>query len=392
MKAAFLTVCLLMSCGVSVSLAQDEHAGRVPADVGAEDEAAASGKPLVQMAILLDTSNSMDGLIDQARSQIWKVVNELATTKRDGQPPALQVALYEYGNDSIDPGEGHVRQVLALTDDLDAVSEKLFALQTNGGSEFCGQAIQSAVDGLQWSDARGAYKTIFIAGNEPFSQGKVDYRKACQDAIARGIMVNTIHCGDEQTGIQSGWRDGATLADGAFMCIDQNQAIVAIAAPQDAKIAELSGALNGTYIAYGAAGEALASRQVAQDLAATAQPAAAAAGAPVQRALAKSSALYTNSTWDLVDAMNDGTVKLEDVNDEDLPAEMRELSIKERKAYVEEHARKRMEIQKEIQSLNTEREKFVASKRQELGETSSNTLDTAMVNAVKEQFEKRSAE
>ena len=37
----------------------------------------------IQLALLLDTSNSMDGLIDQAKSQLWKIVNELATSKKD---------------------------------------------------------------------------------------------------------------------------------------------------------------------------------------------------------------------------------------------------------------------------------------------------------------------
>ena len=35
------------------------------------------------LALLLDTSNSMDGLIDQAKSQLWKIVNELAAAKCD---------------------------------------------------------------------------------------------------------------------------------------------------------------------------------------------------------------------------------------------------------------------------------------------------------------------
>lgn len=361
---------LLISCGPQVL-------GELQAPV----------KPVVQMAIVLDTSNSMDGLIDQARSQLWKVVNELATTKRDGQSPSLQVALYEYGNDGLDAGEGYVRQVLPLTDDLDAVSEKLFGLRTNGGSEFCGHVIQSAVEGLQWSEVKGAYKTIFIAGNEAFSQGSIDYRKSCAAAIARGIMVNTIHCGDEQTGIQTGWRDGATLADGAFMCIDQNHAIVAIAAPQDEEIARLSGALNETYLAYGVEGDAYALRQEAQDLAAASQPAAAAAGAPVQRALAKASTLYTNASWDLIDAMKKGTVKLEDLKEAELPEAMRDMTAEERKAHVEEQAAKRQEIQKQIQALNAEREKFVAEKRKEQAGDPVDTLDAAMINAVREQFD-----
>jgi hypothetical protein len=35
----------------------------------------------IMLALLLDTSNSMDGLIDQAKSQLWKIVNELASCK-----------------------------------------------------------------------------------------------------------------------------------------------------------------------------------------------------------------------------------------------------------------------------------------------------------------------
>lgn len=351
--------------------------------------AAAATKPLIQMAILLDTSNSMDGLIDQARSQLWKVVNELATTKRDGQSSLLEVALYEYGNSRLNAGEGYVRMVLPLTGDLDAVSEKLFALSTNGGDEYCGWVIKSAADGLKWSDAKDAYKVIFVAGNEPFSQGSVDYRSACGAAIARGIMVNTIHCGDEATGIATGWQEGAKLADGSFMCIDQNRAVVAIAAPQDEEIAKLSTALNSTYLAYGKEGEEYALRQVAQDVAAASQPAAAAAGAPVQRALTKSSGLYRNSLWDLVDATKDGYVKLEELKAEELPEAMRDLKPEERKAYVDEQAKKREEIQQQIQALNVEREKFVAEKRKAQVGEKGDTLDEAMINAVREQVKEK---
>jgi hypothetical protein len=42
----------------------------------------AGQRPRVQLALLLDTSNSMDGLIDQARSQLWSVVNQFAAARR----------------------------------------------------------------------------------------------------------------------------------------------------------------------------------------------------------------------------------------------------------------------------------------------------------------------
>src|SRR4051812_17500175 len=166
---------------------------------------AAAEKPLIQVALLLDTSNSMDGLINQARTQLWTIVNEFARTKQDGQTPVLQVALYEYGNSGLPASGGYIRQVLALSDDLDKVSEKLFALTTNGGDEYCGQVIQVATKDLAWSTSPKVYRAIFIAGNEPFTQGTVDYHQSCAEAIKRGIIVNTIHCGSSSEGLTTGW-------------------------------------------------------------------------------------------------------------------------------------------------------------------------------------------
>ena len=82
-------------------------------------------RPVIQVALLLDTSNSMDGLINQAKTQLWTFVNEFAPLKRDGQAPELQVALYEYGKSAIPAGEGYIRMVLPFTTDLDQVSQQL---------------------------------------------------------------------------------------------------------------------------------------------------------------------------------------------------------------------------------------------------------------------------
>jgi len=180
--------------------------------------AAQNAAPLVQLAILLDNSGSMSGLIEQAKSELWRVVNDLTTARQNGKQPRLQVALYTYG----DPPP---RQLNALTDDLDKVSESLFAVSINGGSEHCGQVIQTASRELAWSPSPNDLKLIFIAGNEPFTQGPVDYRDACREAIAKGIMINTIHCGD---GIPDDWRDGAVLADGKAISINQNAQVAHI--------------------------------------------------------------------------------------------------------------------------------------------------------------------
>lgn len=342
-------------------------------------------KPLVQIAILLDTSGSMEGLIEQAKSQLWRIVNEFAKAKQDGVTPEVQVALYEYGKSSLKSQSGWIRQIQPLTTDLDKISEELFALRTNGGDEYCGWVIRDAVNDLAWSAEGNVYKAIFIAGNEPFTQGPVNYAESCKAAITKGIIVNTIHCGAEREGINTKWKDGADLADGKFLVIDQNRAVVSIEAPQDKEIAKLGVALNQTYLAYGTDGKLGAGRQVAQD--ANVMSLAPASGAVAQRAVAKASANYRNSSWDLVDAVKEQKADVSKLKTEELPAEMQKLSVDERKTYVETKSKERAEMQTKINELNKEREKYVAARMKEVAGT--NTLDAAVISAVREQSAKR---
>jgi len=338
---------------------------------------AAPKKPLIQVAILLDTSSSMDGLIDQARTQLWRVVNEFATAKRKGMSPDLQVALYEYGNDGLKAEKGYIRKVLPLTNDLDKVSEELFALTTNGGSEYCGRVIDEATKGLHWSASNEDLKVIFIAGNEEFTQGTVPYKEACRKAIARGIAVNTIFCGAKQEGVNTSWKDGADIADGRFMAIDQNAQVADVAAPQDQEIARLGEQLNTTYIAYGKSGSEGAARQNAQDANIKSN-----ASANVQRQVAKSNAMYSNTLWDLVDAKKEGKVDIDKVDVKDLPAEMQKMTPPQRKAYVEQKEKERGQIQAKIRKLDDERKKYVAEELKKLPPAAS-TLDKAVVSAVR---------
>lgn len=337
----------------------------------------------IQLAILLDTSGSMDGLIDQAKSKLWKIVNELATTKKNGKPANLYVSLYEYGKQSIPADEGYLRNILPFTQDLDKISDELFKLQTDGGDEYCGRVILNAVNNLQWDKTSDNLKVIFIAGNEPFTQGNVDYKEACKKAVNKGIIVNTIFCGSYEEGIQTMWKDGADLADGKYMNIDHNAEIVHIDAPQDAEIIKLGQELNKTYIAFGTAGREKKILQAEQD----ANSMSLNPGVMVERSVTKSSAQYRNSGWDLIDAKNEGSVKIEELKDEDLPDEMKKMSVQERKTYIDKMEKERAQIQNKINELNDQRSKYVAQKM--LENKSDNTLDAVMIKTIREQAQKK---
>lgn len=343
--------------------------------------------PRIQLAILLDTSNSMDGLIDQTRNQLWQVVNEFSSATQNGIKPQLEVALFEYGNDSNSERNGYIRQLSNFTGELDKISEGLFALKTNGGDEFCGYAIKEAVDSLRWSDSNRDIKTIFIAGNEPFTQGPVNYRSAIELAGQQDIAVNTIYAGGHQEGADTGWQKAARLGDGNYMSIDADQKVVHIDAPQDRRISLLNDKLNDTYIAYGAKGASSKSRQMEQDDANN----AVSAGLMAKRAKTKASSFYSNSEWDLVDAIKDGNVTAEELEAmpvEALPVPMKPMSATERTEYVAEKSAERQAIKAEIQSLSKEREVFVAEKRREEVAAGPSVAD-AITDAIHEQAEEK---
>jgi len=336
-------------------------------------------KHTIKVALLLDTSNSMDGLINQAKSQLWEIVNELSYATCDNQDPDLLIALYEYGNDNLSSREGYIRQVIGFSADLDEISEKLFSLHTNGGNEFCGEVIQTSLRQLDWGKNRNDLKLIFIAGNEPFTQGKINYQDAAMQANEMGVTINTIFCGNYQNGVHGKWKDGARLTYGDYMAIDHNQAIVHINSPYDDLIIQLNNDLNDTYIYYGDSGRSKMQLQEAQD----ANAAELNEVVVVGRAVSKSSRIYKNSSWDLVDAEKESGFSYSKVDKKSLPKALQNKTSNELKKYVAQQRNKRQVIQQKINELNTKRQDYIKQKRKE--SNSQGSLDSALLNAIKKQ-------
>jgi hypothetical protein len=339
--------------------------------------------PKIQLAIILDTSNSMDGLIDQTRNQLWQVINEFSTARQNGVTPILEIALFEYGNSANSASAGFVRMLNPFTRELDEVSAGLFSLTTNGGYEYCGFAIETVVNELQWSRSSTDIKTIFIAGNESFSQGPVSYVHAIKLASQYGISINTIHAGEHQEGVANGWQSAAMLAGGDYLSIDADLQVVHIVAPQDVKIAELNARLNQTYVPYGAEAADKLERQQQQD----ALSSEISAGLLAQRAKSKSSSFYSNSTWDLVDALKHGDVdeeELVEIEDAALPEPMIGLTSKQKIDFVRQKAEARDIIKREINELSRSRAAYVAEQKVEQVAAAPSISD-ALTSAVKKQ-------
>lgn len=337
----------------------------------------------VDLVIALDVSSSMSGLIESAKQRLWDVVNEMS---RAQPQPDLRLAILTYGNPSYGEEGGYVRIDLPFTRDLDAVMQTLFSFGTNGGDEYVASAIQTSVNNLDWSSHPNAMKILFVAGNEGAEQDpRISMIQATQAAAARGIVVNTIYCGSEGDEIVAGWRNVAAMTNGLFASIDQNAAAVAnIATPMDAELARLNQALNETYLSYGEHGGRYKENQVAQDRNAADMSLPSAAS----RAVAKAGKLYRNQAWDLVDARESG-IAIEELEDEDLPEPMRDMSGAERQAFVADLAGKRESIAGEIDALAEKRQRYIEAERARRTADAGTGLDEAILDGIREIAGKR---
>ncbi|MED5465504.1 MAG: vWA domain-containing protein [Myxococcota bacterium] len=336
-------------------------------------------KPQIQIALLLDVSGSMSGLLNQARSELWKVVNALTDVTREGVEPEVRVSLYSYGMSDSEDGL-YIQQEIPLTMDLDSVSEKLFALSTDGSAEYCGTVIQAASQGLEWTLGDADLKAVIIAGNEPFTQGPVSPEGGIERARERSIHLHTVYCGDAKEGIDGGWKRGATQGKGSYLSIDHNATEVHVDAPQDDEIVELGVALNKTYVPYGKKGREGVSKQRAQDSNAKKMS----KSSVVQRSLTKSGKYYKNNHWDLVDGVKSGKVKLKDLDVNALPEEMKGMSPSKRAAHLEGKERERQRIKTRMKELKRARGVYVAAEKKKRTEEV-DTLASAMIEALRAQ-------
>ena len=352
-KASARIILLASITLVSILYANNKETNNEPNNIVTATENNENTK--IQVALLLDTSSSMDGLIDQAKARLWNIVNTLSTLKYEGKTPVLEISLYEYGNDGLSEKDDYIRQVSKFTTDLDLLSEKLFALHTNGGQEYCGAVIKKSLTQLEWDAKKSSLKLIYIAGNEGFNQGSTNYIEAISSAVSKQIFINTIYCGDRQNGISELWQAGAKKGEGKYFNIDQNRTIRYIETPYDADIDRLNKKLNDTYYGYGSLGTSKKANQLVQDSNAGSMNKAIYA----ERAVTKSKAAYKNESWDMVDAYKKDATFADKVKQDELPSEFKNLSKEQLKAKLTETDKQRTDIQKEIEIVAKKRAVYI---------------------------------
>ncbi|MEO7768601.1 MAG: vWA domain-containing protein, partial [Ferruginibacter sp.] len=334
----------VLTCSWFITVSSKKHDTHLP-----QTTRTATAKHTIQVAILLDVSNSMDGLIEQAKAQLWNMVSVMGKATCDNIAPQIEIALYEYGRPTNNARQGYVKQLSDFTTNLDKLSTTLFTIKTNGGDEYCGHVMLSSLNELNWDPSPLNYKVIFIAGNEDFLQGDVTYTKACAEARKKGVIINTIYCGNKMQGISEHWNLAGECGSGSFSNINQDAAIEDIPTPYDSVLFSLNDQLNSTYIAYGSAG---AKSQLMQGEVDKLNYSMSKSVAAKRISVKGKKQLYNNSAWDLIDAAATDSMFVEKVDIKTLPENLQKKSRSELRQIVREKNVRRITLQKQISNLS----------------------------------------
>ncbi len=341
------------------------------------------GNPKVDVVFVLDTTGSMSGLIQTAKEKIWSI----ASTMASAQPtPEIRIGLVAYR----DRGDHYVTKVVDLSDDLDSVYATLMDFRADGGGdtpESVNKALYDAVHNMSWSQGTQAYQVVFLVGDAPPHmdyQDEMKYPEIVAAAKKKGIVINTIQCGDMPT-TAGPWTQIASLGHGKFFQVEQAGSAVALATPYDAEIAELSAMLDDTRLYFGTEEEKerMASKVAATDKihrSSSVESRARRAAFNVS-AGGKANLLGEN---ELVDGVASGSIKLDELDKDELPAALKPMAPEEQKAYIAGLAGARADLQRQIRELATDRNDYLKKKVEEAGGYK-DSLDQKIYEAVAEQ-------
>ena len=344
---------------------------------------------LIQVALLLDTSGSMKGLIDQAKCQLWNVISDLEKAKKSLKPISLEIALYQFGIAKDEGGteeNGYIKKVVGFTDNLDHLSSKLFSLHAGrGGYEYYGEVIKSALEHLEWSSDSKVYKVAFVAGNETFHQGRVSFSSLTEHIKSKSITVNTVYCGPEKKkGEFEEWRAATELVSGLFRQIDHNHHLPAIETPFDKPMRELNTKLNETFVWFGEGSHHAATNQHEQD----ANALNLSDHAFAARMSAKIGHLYHHVHHDLIDAIKHGKVDPSQMAVEQMPPLLASLDAEARIKFISDKTNERQVIRRKMADLISKRHRFLETKMSEshdLNFDSDKVLGSALSKAIRKQ-------
>ncbi|MDY4006646.1 vWA domain-containing protein [Fusobacterium varium] len=336
----------------------------------------------VEIVFVLDTTGSMGGLIQGAKTKIWSIVNEVMQTHKDSK---VKIGLVAYR----DRGDVYVTKVTQLSENLDEIYSVLMGYKAQGGGddpEDVRKALHESLEVIQWSTPReNLSQIIFLVGDAPPHDDyndSPDTSDTAKKAKSRGIIINTIQCGDMPK-TDYYWKAIAQFGGGEYFHISGDGGVKVVTTPYDDKLYELNKRIDKTYITYGSSEER--SEAVKKFDSEKYSMEAAPVEAKASRAINKAINKYSYSKEDLVQAVENNEISLKDIKDNELPENMQKMSLKAREGYIQSIIDTRKEIREEIIKVSREREQYILEQEKK-GTAGKSEFDSAVSEVLKKQI------
>ncbi len=359
-----LVTCLILA-GFPVAAEQSSKDAHFKRDHHGQAEQHAG--PQIDVAFLLDTTGSMDHLIQGAKVKIWSIAKEMLDAK---VAPDLRMALIGYR----DRGDAYVTRSFDLTDDIDRIYGELLKFEADGGGdrpESVNQALDDAINGLSWDRGGSVYRVVFLVGDSPPKmnyQDDIKYPVTASLAAERDIVINTVLAGGAGDTGQI-WREIARLAQGRFVSIPQTGNMQIIETPFDQDIQSLNQRLNGTALPYG---KRVQQDEVRQKLGRTAAaPSSVIADKSAYFKSKGASEEIVTGRGELINDLAEGRVTLEELEPEALPTDLQGLSPEARELAIAEKTKERDALRRKINILVTKRDIYIKKELAKQGESDS---------------------
>lgn len=338
----------------------------------------------IEMVFVLDTTGSMGGLLEGAKTKIWRIVNDVMQNQKQSGHVQVKVGLVAYR----DKGDDYVTQVTPLSEDLDQVYSKLMAYQAQGGGDTPEDVRSALQDGLTkagWTqegrNQNGVSQILFLVGDAPPHddyKNIISTQETARKANGMGIRVNAIQAGRDASTARV-WREIAQYGGGEYFAIAQNGGVQAVATPYDDELAKL-----GDDVGQGAVyfGRSEVRAAAAADVSSSRfSISAAPVMAKADRAINKSINSKAYNKQDVIQAIENKEISLAAIKTEELPPEMQTMSLEEREKFVQQKMAQRKATNSKIADLAKKRDAYLVEK-----EKSSDGFDAMVSKALKKQI------
>jgi Mg-chelatase subunit ChlD len=386
------TLILLLASVFILSAKQDsnssnENQSERVSDESLQKEINSNQSSKIQVVFALDATGSMAGLIAAAKDKIWSIAGSLAQTD-DSIPIELGLIFYR------DKGDAFITKKVPLTANLDDMYKELMEMNASGGGdtpESVNKGLYEAVTQFSWNKDTAVYKAIFLVGDCPPHMDYKDdikYMESCRLAKKHDIVINTILMGNNDEAKKI-WKELSVCNGGSFVQMNMKVNDIEVSSPVDDSIAIISDELDKQRIYYGTATEkTISSEKMNKSEYISTNSSKEVKAKRVSYNISKSGKETYYGKKELVNDYKKGNIKLEQLTENELPAEMKNMTLEQRKKFVDDKLAKRTELEKKLLELDKKRQAYI---EKELAKKDSLTVKNSFNNKIYDDIKSQAA-